>query len=53
MKYCADCIHYEKNAVTVAKKLRSICKRDGAKETAMEERFSGGCGLDGKNWEKK
>jgi len=51
MNHCADCIHYEKDAVTVGNRLRSACKREGAKETAMTERFNGECGLDGKHWE--
>ena len=51
MNYCADCIHYAKNAVMVANKLRSACNRDGAKLTAMEERHLGDCGLEGKLWD--
>lgn len=51
MKFCAECIHYAKNAVTVGNKLRSACNRDGAKLTAMEERHLGDCGLDGKYWD--
>ena len=51
MNHCADCIHYEKDAVTVGNRLSSACKREGAKETAMAERAEGDCGRDGKHWE--
>lgn len=53
MKFCAECVHYAKNAVTVGNKPRSACKREGARQTALEERNLGDCGLEGKHWESR
>lgn len=45
---CIGCMYYERHGIKRGGRSYSKCLRPGAKELAMDERFTGECGLDAK-----